>query len=487
MNIKKRFYNFINWIPSKYAYCIFLLMPFLAFLINGFFLDNDFWFLINTGREILKSGFVTIEPFTIHKGFAFLPQQWLSDIIFYSIYHNFGIFGVYILILILNLFLIILINKVCCLFSYRSKRTCLITIFVDLLILVLFFTSRPQVFDCLIFILELYILELYLRERKYKFLFFLPVLSLLLINLHASMWIMFFVFLIPYYVEFIVSKICKKNVYEILPLIIFTVISLLCGLINPYGIKSILYLFNSYGVSEINHLVAEMRSVSIDSFEGKIMFIICIISLYSFYYNKGSNKLRLFLLFLGTLYLGLSHFKGILFFLIVLPFILSYNFRLEIKKDFTVAFLYEKIVYIIIIILFSLCVVFLTKLNKNNDGYEVFSDYLNKNASKSIKLYTNYNLGGYFEYKGYKCYIDPRAELFLKANNKKEDIFKEYYNIDMDNVEKFLKKYDFDYLLVDKKVDYYLYNHLKKDNMYQKVLSNKFLGQELFLYKKLLK
>jgi hypothetical protein len=76
-------------------------------------------------------------------------------------------------------------------------------------------------------------------------------------------------------------------------------------------------------------------------------------------------------------------------------------------------------------------------------------------ALKIYTAYTGYNDGGYVEFRGYKPYLDPRGEVFLKKNNGKEDVLYEY--IDMKNgkvkVEDFLAKYDFDYLLVRKNVD----------------------------------
>jgi hypothetical protein len=89
--MKKLINNYKKWNPSIYAIIFILLIPFIIYLIRGFELNNDFWFLINTGKEIIKNGFINIEPFTIHSGLFFVPQQWLTDIIFLLIYNNFGI------------------------------------------------------------------------------------------------------------------------------------------------------------------------------------------------------------------------------------------------------------------------------------------------------------------------------------------------------------------------------------------------------------
>ena len=78
-----------------------------------------------------------------------------------------------------------------------------------------------------------------------------------------------------------------------------------------------------------------------------------------------------------------------------------------------------------------------------------------------MKIYADYNQGGFLEYRGYKPYIDPRMETFLKVNNGKEDIFIEFYDLVSKDIEvdEFIGKYDFDYLVVMEYEDYlYDYN-----------------------------
>jgi hypothetical protein len=88
------------------------------------------------------------------------------------------------------------------------------------------------------------------------------------------------------------------------------------------------------------------------------------------------------------------------------------------------------------------------------------ADFLEKLNDGSMRVYTGYNYGGYMEFRGFKVYIDGRAEVFLKSNNKKDDIFKEYYKLEHSRLyyKEVLNKYDFDYLLVsdDETVYYYL-------------------------------
>ena len=473
-----------KWEPSKYLIPVLLIPLFLMFLIIRFSLDNDFWFLINHGSTILKKGFITIEPFTIHSGFSFIPQQWLTSVLFVTIYNTFGVRGMYVLVAICSLIIIYILYKIANIVSNSNKKSLYITFISEIALIYLgVIVTRPQIFDALIFSLEILLLELFIKKENKKYLYILPFVSLLLVNIHSSMWLMFFVLMLPYYAENIILKIKKKKTFELKPLIIVTAISLIVGLINPYGIKAITYLFGSYGIKEINDYVNEMQGVIITSRQGFVIFMLIFAMLYSFYHNKGKNKLRYFFLTLGIGYLSLKHYRGALFLVIVFTLVLGYNFRSTKKLKEQKLTNKNKILFIILTLIIILVGLFNSKeMVVYNNGLERIADYLDNNATKDIKLYTNYGHGNYMEYRGYKCYIDARAEVFLKANNKKANIFHEYYKLVSGKIKpkKFVDKYAFDYLLVDLTKDKTLSVYLDMSDNYTRV----YQIRNAYLYKK---
>ena len=462
-----------NWNPSSYAILLFLLLPLMYFVLFEFKLDNDFWFLINTGKTILKEGFIRIETFTIHNDLAFIAQQWLTDVIFYLVYNNFGIKGMYFLIIILNIIITFVFYKISFLLCKDRKKASFVAILVDFFILFYgVIVTRPQIFDVLLFSLEIMFLELYIANGKKKYLFFLPLVSLLLVNLHSSMFLMFFVLMAPYYAEYFISRLRKKNIFKIKHVLIVTIISFLVGFINPYGVDAMLYLFNSFGINTINSFIIEMTPINI--YNGLGEFIVIGLVFLTFYLNKGKNRVRFFLLFLGLTYLALCHGKGIIEFGIMLVPVLSYNLKNETKKIEKMSISYvEKFLYVGVICYILIMSCFNMQIN-DKEKYKTFVDYLNDKNNYDIKIYTGYDEGGYFEYYGYKCYMDARAEVFLKANNKKEDIFDEYYNVYFGNIsaKDFLDKYNFDYLLLEAD-EKYLLNELNKNNGYELLLTEK--------------
>ena len=188
--VKKFLLKYSKWNPSTGVILILLTIPFFYFALFLFELDNDFWFLFNTGKNIITDGFSRIEPFTMHEGFSYMSQQWLSSVIFYLIYDYAGVVGMFILIFVCNIIIVFLLYKLLLLITFNKiKVSIIITIITDFLLLFFFIVTRPQLFDIIIFILELYILELFIHKNNKKFLYFLPVISLVLINMHASMWL----------------------------------------------------------------------------------------------------------------------------------------------------------------------------------------------------------------------------------------------------------------------------------------------------------
>lgn len=463
--LRKILHKYKTWNPPKEVRLLLLFLP-IILLFFTFNIDNDFWFLINTGKTILTKGFITIEPFTIHEGLKFIPQQWLTDVIFYILYSKLGVYGIFALLVIINILIIFLMYKLCLLVSNNKvKLSLLITIVTDILLEMFAFTTRPQIFDILLLLLEIYLLELYIKKKKNKYLIGLPIISLLMLNLHASIWPILFIFLIPYFLGKLKFKWTIKEDYKLIPLIITFILMLLITIINPYKLELQEYFFNSYDISYINNSVLEMTPVNITN--GLIFIIYIFMVLLTYYLNKDKKvNLRYLLLILGTTYLLLKHYKGIIFFSIASLLILSYNlkdyFPFE-KKEVTSKY-YLPITCFLIVGIFIICIIFIPIDKEFNNPLVKVGNYLEDNVSKNIKLYTNYNNGAYFEYLGYKTYLDARAEVFLKKNNQKEDILFEYYNLERGklNYREFLDKYNFDYLVIDSKE--LLYTYIKDTN-----------------------
>jgi hypothetical protein len=183
--------------------------------------------------------------------------------------------------------------------------------------------------------------------------------------------------------------------------------------------------------------------------------------------NRKKVSIYQILFLLGTTFMAYLNLRNISLFIIsTLPFISSYISIIDGKDKVIPIKSYIVFTIVILVMIISSLVNKDYIIKSNNDK---IVEYLDKNASKNIKLFTNYDDGPYYEFYNYKVYIDTRAEVFLKANNKKEDILLEYINLisGKSDIDSFLNKYNFDYLVVSKKE--FLYDKLNNSKLYELV------------------
>ncbi len=466
------------YLPKELCLMLLLIPIVCCFCLNCY-LNNDSWFLFNHGRYILENGFPTIDPFTMHENFSFVMQQWLSAVIFYLIYSTWGNIGIAILVTVVFILILFLIYKLCLLISNRNKYLSYILVGISSLLLINYLNGgRPQIFSYINILLLFYFLESYIQKKDIRYLVPLPLISLLEINMHAATWGLLFCFILPYILEVFYFWLKKKPLSRLSPLIIVTIIMLLVGFINPYGIEAMTYVFKSYGIYEINDFITEMMVPNITKNFGKAVFltIFLILLVLSF---ASKIKIRYILLMLGLLYLALSAYRNYPLFVIgsLLPLADSFKNKFQGINKINLPKIHKILCYL------AISLVIVATIVACNPGYRLVkpyemegaTNYLLKHADKEKSvIYTGYDDGGYLEYYGFKPYIDPRAEVFLKANNHQKDIFKEYYQLQRGYLlpKTFLKRYNFTHFVVEKKD--IVRQEISQDNNYQLVYKDQY-------------
>lgn len=338
-----------------------------------------------------------------------------------------------------------------------SISVCL-TVFSSLL-LSYFIVPRPQLFSLLFFALEIYALELYISTNRHFYLFAIVGISIALVNFHSAMWIFYFLILIPYIIDGfkIHFLFVKTQGYGVLSLILTFIVSFFAGVLNPYGFENMFYVFKSYGNTLLNASIVEMLSPDFKSGLGIIVFILIVGFGLAYSLTRSSTRVRYALITAGTLYMGLSSLRSLALFLICGFAYLSYYMReFEFRQSKQAN---RKLVgicsFLIVVLLIG---IFWIKINKSYEYVAEYEprgavDYILKNEDLStIRLYNNYNTGGFIEFKGIKAFIDSRAEVFLKSVNQKDDIIIDEINEYRGKIHylSFIKKYRFTHLLVMK-------------------------------------
>ena len=478
--------------PNKWLYIIFFTIPIIFCLLLTTQFDNDLWYLLSEGRYIVQNGIYNIDPLSMHEGLSVVVQNWASASLLWILYSCLGQFGILSFILITNFFICLLIYKICSLISEKNYLLSLIIMFcADVTLLSHFVVSRPQMISFIILLGVIYVLELYIKTEKSKYLIWLPILSFLEVNLHASLWWMIFLFTLPYVIDSFKSSLLKTQGFKKKPLFIAIAIALLVGLLNPYGYKAITFIFSSYGDQYMHLYINELLPFTFNKQLSKHMFMLMLaIGLIYAFFRDGKIRVRYLCLFSGTLLLGFMSVKGFSHFILVSLFPLAYFFKDLFPKDFSeITDMFPKLIKYSAMSLGILCIcstgaLFTYRLttnmmeNKAKDAMDLIAQVFDP---QKVNVYSSFNDGGYVSFRGYKPYIDPRAELYLKKNNKKADIFKEFYDLQHDKYDKqtFLNKYAFDILLVSKHDK--LYNEMETLEGYFIVYDSYEYGYRIYL------
>ncbi len=493
-NIVSKLKNKISKIKiSKWFLLIFMIsVPLLWWCFSKWTLDNDSWFLLNHGRYVLEHGFPTIEPFTMHEDLPFVMQQWLFSVGFYTLYNKAGIVWVFIVLILINYLLLFIIYKICMLVSDNNYvLSGIISLIINLLLLNNYFiTTRPQVFTYILLALDVYIMEIFMKKGNYKVLFFLPIISVLLINLNAALWWFIFIFMLPFIAEGFFEEVIlkKKNVYDFRWLIIICLFIFLAGFVNPYGLDAICYFINSYG-GQGAEIIGEMRPMRILEFPGLytigVLFIYFIIFMVN-YNKKKEVKISYLCMLFGCIILSFMAVKSFPFFVMFVTYPFCYFFKNIFRNNCLdeISLIPKKNVYRITLILFYvlLGVVSIhfgkTIMNSQKESYlkEGVDKLLEVYDPKDIKIYTNYDIGGYLEWRGIKSFMDTRAEVFYLTMNGGRDIFGDYIAIQVGNgdIAEFVKAYNFTHLFVISYDRLFTYDNFKdyelfyeKENSYK--------------------
>lgn len=459
-----------------------------AFFIVGNSISVDLYFLVEHGEYVLNNGFPHTEFLTIHKDFNFVMQQWLFSCIIYFVYTFLGNTGTILFVILFYILHVFVLYKICFLITDSHVLSC-VTTFIGSILFLIYAESRPHLVSLLMILLTIYCLEKYIKTNKKYYPYFIPILMLIQINCHMTMYPCIFMAIFPYLFNlkvFTGSQITDDFNYNKKPIILSTILSIPMLFLNPYGLDGVLYIFKSMS-STLNIYSMEMMTAAIDNYGGQILLIALIISFIAIKIHNDKIILRHLILFLGAFLLALLTIKNTSLIAISFPiFIASYLRNLKNKNKIIEVLLgYYQVTLPIVI---SFVIVFRLF---NLDDYKmdlISTRYAQTETEEAALLAINYLLdytqnetditcyndlyiGGYLAHKNIIPYIDSRNEIYLLKMNKQYDVLEEHSSLQYGQLDKesFLNKYNFDYFLIKK--DDAMLSYLK-DNNYNLLYNN---------------
>lgn len=434
-------------------------------------MDNDFFHLAVSGRDIVANRSIeyVYDGFVLG-GYKTIVQQWAYCILLY-LASKVGALGVFLFTYIQMLVLSFMYYKMCRV-SHLSRETSLL-IASATINLNAYTNCRPEMFSLILFFIQFIMLEKYRETSNHRYLYVLPMLTLLQVNFHGMFYPVNFVFLLPYLVPANKLMLSKTRIIDdnmkIKPFIIPVCLMVLSLFVNPYGSEMVKLPFYALSMPDVG--IMELSKVTLTE-GGLILAAIAIAT--AFVYKKGNLSSTSLYFSVGICVMYAYSVRNLMF----LPVIMAFLFR-DIKPDVTKnKSLYgihrkaETGFFCYSIIYFLLCIcLFATGIKKQPEdflcecisGNEDHADYVRSAAdyiisdsetSGNAKIYTMFDTGSYFLWKNAgKIYMQSKTEPYLKGVNGKEDILSEYKRIniysDKGDIEDFLQKYEFDYLCID--------------------------------------
>lgn len=429
-------------------------------------MDNDGWFILANGRYILEHGIPYKNPFTWMKGLDVVLQQWAYSVVVYSIYQWFKVPGIFLFCCLLHVACMILFFKIAKLKQVDIK-TALVLSSVMFLIGSSFLSIRPTFITVLLLLWQVYVLEQYRQDKKAWKLWQLILISLLEINFHAAIWPFHFVMLLPYLVPPIENIFVqfKPKDYSIKPFLIVIPMMAAAGFLNPYRIDGIKYVFLSYGKELKDAGIVELAAPSFQSSGLVFLLLLAVILCWIALHREEKIDSPFFYILCGTAIMGTMHLRNLIYaYFGILLFLCE---MVRQNKQMVKRMIYGNLVFAVFLgtIAFAWSGISGKVLDYKQDD-DVYSPvkaiaYLDEHEEKDVKVFTEFNNGAYFEWSGYKCFVDPRPELYFKKLNHKADIFQEYQELitttEPEKIDAFFDKYQCDYACVSKRSSLNLY------------------------------
>lgn len=460
--------------------------------------DSDIWHILNNGRYVLTNGIPYIEPFTIHEGLRYVAQQWLADCLFWKVYELLGPSGLIALVYFFAALIYILTYKLLLLTSNSNKKLAFGSAFiVSFFMLSLFMCTRPQIISFVSWLAEIYCLELYARKEKKWPLFIIPLLSIVEINCHAALWLMVPALIVPFLADYLpisrkVSKTEIRGSWKLPALVLL--ISLAAGFINPYGLRAMLLVFRSLGGDMSN--ILELHPLSAENPLYALFIIYILVSTVILFMSSFPLSVRSMLMLFGGLVAALMAIRNFPIFVIaVAPYTAeklsvmlsgktrkqkrtpddSMNPKLRVVMKTVIC-----LIYIVFIgwILFRIATgIFSPGTDEVSSFLTPIADYLEneqERTNREIRIFSGFNDGAYLGFRGFRCYIDARGEIYLEKNNGVKDYLEEYFDVITRGTKdhrELLSEYNFTHVLAPKSNGLYL-SALRANDRLQTVFEN---------------
>jgi len=176
-------------------------------------LQNDTYYSIAIGEQIMQTGIDGKDHFSWHEDLPYEYPHWGYDVMISLIYSNFGMTGIYVSTCILSIILGLTLYGVNCKISKNNIVSFIVTI-GSIYLLRDYIAARAQLVTFTLFILTIFFIESYLQSKKKRYLFGLVIIPIIIANIHVAVWPFYFILYLPYIGEYLFSVLADLLIYH---------------------------------------------------------------------------------------------------------------------------------------------------------------------------------------------------------------------------------------------------------------------------------
>lgn len=439
--------------------------------------DSDYLWHVKAGEYIFDNGILKKDVFSWYlQGKYWMSHEWLFEVLIYGFSLLFPSFHIAIYsgfcILFLLLFLLLSNKK-----GYLKNINYSLIWIAWALILVFFVQARPHLLSFSFLAIAIWVLyDLYCNEKS-KRVYILPFITVLWSNYHGGSsnlsYLFCFLFLFAGLFNFKFGKVestrLKKN--QLLRYFYVACLCIVAVCINVHGIKMLFYPYQNMLDTTMLNNIAEWQPTTLNKLSNYLYYLLLLFIIGTMLVSKKRIKFIDLLLLMVSCYLGIKSIRFWPYTYIIMSYVIfNYVEKRKVEKRTIKG-----------IILFSILLIFLFGMSFDRIRTNLQYRYLNDEVINIIKkekvkrLFNMYDYGGELINNAVLVFIDGRADLYSKYN------YKDYLKISKleGDYVKLIKKYDFDYFLVDNK--YPIYTYLKYSSDYETIYEN----DKFTLYKKI--
>jgi len=468
---KNKIENSVFW-----GLCIFTVC-FALFSLIFYRLDPDYFWHMKAGEYMFQHGVIKHDVFSWYLNPTYwMSHEWLFELIVYSLKLIFGNFHVIIYCfgcLLLLLFILFLGNK------KEYLKNIPFTLFWYLLFLLMalsYIQVRPHMLSFCLLAISIYLLLDLFKNENSKKIYFLPLVTILWSNVHGGSsnlpYLLCLLMMIGGSFSFKKGKLEAKRLSkrQFQKYFIVMILCMVAVCINIHGFKMFVYPYENMLDTTMLGNISEWRNTSLSEPYHYLYFILLLVIVFVLLLSDKKIEFIDFLLLGFVVYLGLKSIRFWIYTYIVMSFII---FKYVKKRK------YDKgtcSCMMLISLLLVSCLLFNYKSVFKFDYQCTLNDDVIKviKEEKPKRLFNMYDYGGELIYHDILVFVDGRADLYSKYN------YEDYLSISQSKGDyvKLIDKYNFDYLLVNKKYPINIY--LKYNDDYEVIYHNK----DMRLYKK---